>query len=133
MDYDVVPSFRTIAYDHTPFHKENQLEDCLFLNVVVPKKIFEGKEKKKFPVAVWMHGGGFVVGNKDTLYNPAGLLERSQEDGGEGMVFVSMNYRVGSQPSISFFILIRKLAWCARIHVWPCLYSSWWTPKCRVV
>jgi carboxylesterase type B len=97
MDYDVVPSFRIIPYDHGPFRKENQMEDCLFLNVVVPRRIFEGKEKKKFPVVVWIHGGGFVVGNKDTLYNPGGLLERSQEDGGEGMIFVSMNYRVQTQ------------------------------------
>ena len=61
-------------------------EDCLYLNVVTPK---EGSE---LPVMVWIHGGGFVLG------------EGVQTDGGtsgtklaetENLVVVSMNYRLG--------------------------------------
>jgi para-nitrobenzyl esterase len=61
-------------------------EDCLYLNVVTPKK---GSD---LPVMVWIHGGGFVLG------------EGVQTDGGtsgtklaetENVVVVSMNYRLG--------------------------------------
>jgi acetyl esterase/lipase len=71
-----------------------QVEDCLFLNVVSPRKIFEERKKKKHPVIIWIHGGGYVQGNKDAGYNPGGLIDRSKEDGSEGIVFVSINYRV---------------------------------------
>jgi len=61
-------------------------EDCLYLNIDTPAK---GKD---LPVMVWIHGGGFTVG------------EGLQADGGTagdliarttGMVVVSMNYRLG--------------------------------------
>ncbi|KAG5775597.1 hypothetical protein H9Q73_010725 [Fusarium xylarioides] len=38
-------------------------EDCLFLDVIVPKKIFDDLKKgKKAPVLVWIFGGGHLVG-----------------------------------------------------------------------
>ena len=61
-------------------------EDCLYLNVVTPK---EGSD---LPVMVWIHGGGYSLG------------EGVQTDGGtsgtklaeaENVVVVSMNYRLG--------------------------------------
>jgi para-nitrobenzyl esterase len=61
-------------------------EDCLYLNVVTPNG---GSD---LPVMVWIHGGGFVLG------------EGVQTDGGtsgtklaetENLVVVSMNYRLG--------------------------------------
>jgi para-nitrobenzyl esterase len=61
-------------------------EDCLYLNVVRPK------EGSNLPVMVWIHGGGFVLG------------EGVQADGGtsgtklaetERVIVVSMNYRLG--------------------------------------
>ncbi|MCC7538973.1 MAG: carboxylesterase family protein, partial [Deltaproteobacteria bacterium] len=62
-------------------------EDCLFLNVHTPDPMPEAA-----PVLVWIHGGAFVLG------------EGLQTDGGtagdvlareEGIVVVSMNYRLG--------------------------------------
>lgn len=91
-DFSIIPAFRTLQYDHRPFQKEYQSEDCLFLNVVVPQRIYGRKEREKKPVVIWIHGGGFVQGNKDTFYDPSGLLERS----GNEIVFVSINYRVSS-------------------------------------
>ncbi|OAA32796.1 carboxylesterase family protein [Moelleriella libera RCEF 2490] len=81
-----------------------QSEDCLFLDVVVPKSVFEentcqeGKALGKgAPVMVWVYGGGYVFGSKDdAAYNPAGLIARSQEEGGEGIVYAALNYRVGT-------------------------------------
>lgn len=55
-------------------------EDCLFLNIWTPSP------QKKFPVMVWIHGGGFKNGNG----NIAGDL-LAQHD----VVVVSLNYRLG--------------------------------------
>ena len=71
-------------------------EDCLFLDVVVPKNVFnkEGSTKSKgAPVMVWIHGGGFMIGSKTFYGNPAGIIERSKTQGREGVIFVSINYR----------------------------------------
>ena len=74
-------------------------EDCLFLDVVVSKKAFDGGKKKKVPVFVWLPGGGYVYGTKDnyaTAGDPTGLLAAAQRDGSDGFVFVSINYRLGA-------------------------------------
>ncbi|KAL2827732.1 alpha/beta-hydrolase [Aspergillus cavernicola] len=71
-------------------------EDCLFLNVVVPKKIFKtsGKKMKGAPVLVWIYGGGYTGGSKtgQGSGSPVGLLRR----GDNGFVYVAINYRLGA-------------------------------------
>ncbi|XP_066143101.1 juvenile hormone esterase-like [Euwallacea fornicatus] len=58
-------------------------EDCLYLNVYTPDV------KGNFPVMVWIFGGGFTFGDaKYSSYAPDYLLEK-------GIVFVSLNYRLG--------------------------------------
>ena len=70
-----------------------QSEDCLYLDVVVPERVFRRKNGPKLaPVMVNIHGGGFFIGDKATLYPPQGLLAASANE----MIFVSMNYRVSS-------------------------------------
>lgn len=64
-------------------------EDCLFLDVYVPRKAFT--VKKKLPVIIWFYGGGYVMGSKD-LYNGASLIKQSQGNA----IFVASNYRLGS-------------------------------------
>jgi len=76
-------------------------EDCLFLDVMVPKSIFEGGNNKKkngtgAPVLVWVYGGGYTAGSKSGSGNPAGLLERSMTHGRDGVIYVAMNYRLGA-------------------------------------
>ncbi len=45
---------------------------------------------------VWIHGGGFVSGSKTASSpSPAGLLRASQSNGKGGVVWVSINYRLG--------------------------------------
>jgi len=46
------------------------------------------------PVLVWIYGGGFVGGEKSSS-SPATLLERSLDNGDQGIVFVALNYRLG--------------------------------------
>lgn len=65
-------------------------EDCLFLDVVVPTSFFRKRRRKLAPVLVNIHGGGFFIGDKTTLYDPQGLLAASENH----IIFVSMNYRV---------------------------------------
>ena len=72
-----------------------QSEDCLYLDVIVPKRVFDNRgerteNSKLAPVMVNIHGGGFFIGDKANLYPPQGLLASSHNE----MIFVSMNYRV---------------------------------------
>jgi para-nitrobenzyl esterase len=89
-----------------PFGTASTNEDCLYLNVWTPTKprgrgLGDGVDdddsrhddrrghtrKKKLPVMVWIHGGGFVVGESDS-YDPSRLVK-------QGVVVVTINYRLG--------------------------------------
>jgi carboxylesterase type B len=67
----------------------------LFLDVIVPKVIFDDQSKPA-PVVVWIYGGGFAFGRKTEDGNPAGLIQRSQEldPNGRGVIYITLNYRV---------------------------------------
>ena len=75
-------------------------EDCLFLDVVVPEKIFKGatekvNDKHGAPVLVWIYGGGYTFGEK-SAYSAAGLIHAAEVNNTEGIIFVSLNYRLGA-------------------------------------
>lgn len=60
-------------------------EDCLYLNVWTPAQ----SPKDKLPVLMWIYGGGFVSGSAAcAVYDGEALAK-------EGIIFVSINYRVG--------------------------------------
>lgn len=62
-------------------------EDCLYLNVWTEK---QGKSAAKKPVVVWIYGGGFVSGGAGcAIYDGEATAKK-------GVVFVSINYRVGA-------------------------------------
>ncbi|KAF3797179.1 Carboxylesterase patB [Colletotrichum gloeosporioides] len=76
-------------------------EDCLVLDVVVPKSAFEQHRPTNIsdssvPVLVWFHGGGYTTGSKDQFGGPAGLLEQATAFEPDGLVFVAINYRLGA-------------------------------------
>jgi para-nitrobenzyl esterase len=62
-------------------------EDCLYLNVWTDK---QGKTTTKKPVLVWIYGGGFVSGGAGCAIYDGEATAR------KGVVFVSINYRVGA-------------------------------------
>jgi carboxylesterase type B len=59
-------------------------EDCLFLNVYVPK------DAKDLPVLVWIHGGGYGAGDSNQL--PGSIIARSKGK----IVGVAIQYRLGA-------------------------------------
>ncbi|OXV09623.1 hypothetical protein Egran_02614, partial [Elaphomyces granulatus] len=74
-----------------------ETEDCLFLDVVVSQKAFEGaNDGSGAPVMLWIHGGGYTSGSKDFYGIPAGILARSEQFDSRGVVFVAINYRLGA-------------------------------------
>jgi para-nitrobenzyl esterase len=85
----------------SPFGRESTTEDCLYLNVFTPDGKEGGKGRghaKDLPVMVWLHGGGFVVGESGD-YDPTRLVAQD-------VVVVTLNYRLGflgflSHPALS--------------------------------
>lgn len=90
----------------TPPADGRTTEDCLFLDVVVPQKVFDSK--KGAPVMVWL-SGGYTFGDKSEYSgaNPAGLLKAGQDE----IIYVSFNFRV-SRASLSFHMSPRAKIAC---------------------
>ncbi|KAL7048231.1 hypothetical protein ACKWTF_003275 [Chironomus riparius] len=72
-------------YDHLTYEFKG-VEDCLFLNVFVPKKVLESEELA--PVIFYTHGGAFMFGGSAD-YLPDHFMEN------EKMILVTINYRLG--------------------------------------
>lgn len=90
-------------------------EDCLFLDVLVPKEVFDDDMKETgAPVyepriiyaermtftylkhrVVWIHGGGYTLGWKTQYGSGVGLINASRRNNKEGIIYVAINYRLG--------------------------------------
>lgn len=93
-----VPTYSSNVSDSAVDATQN--EDCLLLDVMVPEDIFYSDEQH--PVIVWIHGGGFLTGSKTIAGNPAGWLELSKDSvGSSGVIYVSINYRLGAMGWLS--------------------------------
>lgn len=68
-------------------------EDCLFLDVLVPERIFR-RQNPKASILVFLHGGGYVIGSKTTFITGVGLLEAAEENK-QDMIYIAINYRIG--------------------------------------
>ncbi|KAN0096299.1 alpha/beta-hydrolase [Hyaloscypha variabilis] len=80
----------TITSLPTPIYGTS--EDCLLLDVLVPKAIFDNAGTGAgAPVLVWIHGGGYTLGWK-TEYGTGGGLIRASNG---GIIYVAINYRLG--------------------------------------
>ncbi|KAH8697917.1 carboxylesterase [Talaromyces proteolyticus] len=74
------------------------VQECLTLDVIVPTNVWnrhDFKGKYYVPVLVWIHGGGYVSGDKNSAGNPNNLINQSVTNSSSGIVFVSLNYRLG--------------------------------------
>ncbi|WP_221031502.1 carboxylesterase/lipase family protein [Actomonas aquatica] len=76
-------------WDDMRFFDDGPSEDCLYLNVWQPAAAAQADANAALPVMVWIHGGGFF----------AGATSEPRQDGTqlaqEGVIVVSMNYRMG--------------------------------------
>ncbi|CAE6506342.1 unnamed protein product [Rhizoctonia solani] len=63
------------------------VEDCLFLNVYAPPS---SAKKRKLPVLVWIHGGGYLFGDAAS-YDPTPMIQASKHS----FVAVIIQYRLG--------------------------------------
>ncbi|KAF2149660.1 alpha/beta-hydrolase, partial [Myriangium duriaei CBS 260.36] len=78
-------------------------EDCLFLDIYVPKAVFERGQKgvANAPVVVWFYGGAFQFGAKSNFgpglpfYTGEGLIDATKNFG-KDVIFVAGNYRLGA-------------------------------------
>lgn len=62
-------------------------EDCLFLNVITP----DASRRRKRPVMVWLHGGGFAMGSGMDAMTDGSVLARRGD-----VVVVSLNHRLNA-------------------------------------
>ncbi|KAK2030375.1 alpha/beta-hydrolase [Colletotrichum zoysiae] len=69
-------------------------EDCLFLDVLVPEKVFNARMTATVPVLLFIHGGGYVQGSKTEYGSGVGLLSAAAQNG-QDLIYVSINYRLG--------------------------------------
>ncbi|MCH4206768.1 MAG: carboxylesterase family protein [Solobacterium sp.] len=68
-----------------PSYERRDSEDCLYLNVYVPKNA----AGRKLPVAFWIHGGAFNHGHgSEIAFDGESYAEK-------GVILVTINYRVG--------------------------------------
>lgn len=79
-----------------------QTEDCLFLDIYVPKSVLDSRPLvANVPTIVWFYGGGFVSGAKNgpgvnnPLYTGLGALN-SAKSFNKDVIFVAGNYRLGA-------------------------------------
>ncbi len=75
----------------------DQDEDCLFLNVWAPESRGANHDS---PVMVWIHGGGFIQGS--------GRI-KGESFAKQGIVFVSINYRLGRFGAFAHPALLKGL------------------------
>ncbi|MCU4336401.1 carboxylesterase/lipase family protein [Acinetobacter dispersus] len=68
------------------FSKISDSEDCLYLNVYVPKNVSLDKNQKA-PVLFWIPGGGLQTGSANE-YDPQYFIDK-------GIIVVTINYRLG--------------------------------------
>ncbi|TGO35437.1 hypothetical protein BHYA_0158g00190 [Botrytis hyacinthi] len=85
-----------------PLPKDTQSEDCLFLDIYVPLWVLEEKSDEQLPVIVYIYGGAYIFGGKNTTFNtPEGPYSAYDGTGirrttDNGVIWVTGNYRLGA-------------------------------------
>lgn len=89
----------------TTIHAQTIKKDIPYAGVDDPKRsldVYAPAGAKDLPVAFWIHGGGWHVGDKgDVAIKPRAFMDR-------GFVFVSVNYRL--MPAVDMGTIVRDVA-----------------------
>lgn len=79
------PCAQTIVGNWNRHYAETGQEDCLYLNIIVPR----WPAKEKLPVMVWIHGGGNISSSASTpLFTDGTLVDH-------GVILVTVDFRLG--------------------------------------
>ena len=89
----VQPVFDAAGYNYSLSNSGTRSEDCLYLNIWAP--VDAVKEGQKLPVLFVIHGGGF------TYFSGATPWLGGADLAGEGIVVVTINYRLGAMGFFS--------------------------------
>ncbi len=86
----------------SPIAEGDDDEDCLFLDIYVPWDKLRDDSTPKLPVVVYLFGGAYIFGGKDTevssggekwsLYDGQGIFEATEDQ----VIWVVANYRLGT-------------------------------------
>ncbi|KAF2185571.1 putative lipase 2 [Zopfia rhizophila CBS 207.26] len=95
-------------------------EDCLFLDVYVPKGVQPGDQ---VPVLHYFIGTPYAFGSKEMFSNPMGLFDSASEE--SKTIFVVDNYRLG-MPG---WMYVPGFDMDANLGVHDCLVAVKWTSK----
>ncbi|KAK1148709.1 hypothetical protein N8T08_008594 [Aspergillus melleus] len=95
---------------------KNSAEDCLFLDVYIPGKVFTQRQEL-VPVVVWIHGGAYVSGSKDQAigegyYDGTGLIQQADDN----LIVVTINYRLGAFGFLAGEPLLSQGVFNAGLH-----------------
>lgn len=105
------------AFYHKEFRKGlsfSYSEDCLFLNIWAPE------HKKDCPVIIYIHGGSFTGGSGNEGHISGEKLAK------DGIVFVSINYRLGPYGFCSHPDLKNKDGICGNFGLFDQLTAIKW-------
>lgn len=75
-----------IAYTYVHTYHFSGQEDCLYINVYVPRE--KPSSSDNMNVIVHFHGGGFMIGSGHLYAGPKYLMDADA-------ILVTMNYRLG--------------------------------------
>lgn len=87
-DPNAPPSFAGFAMWRADPKYSNMSEDCLYLNIFIPKLYFQSTQK--LPIMVYFHGGSTIFGSSAMdVYNPSTFVASTNT------IVITVNYRLG--------------------------------------
>lgn len=95
-------------------------EDCLYLNVIVPRK--EINQNDKLDVIVHIHGGAFMFGSGLLYAGPKFIMDRE-------VILVTLNYRLGPFGKlvvfpIWYYLVFNNIWYCNALSIMIILISE---------
>ncbi len=111
------PDEKCNAFYHNEFRRGQKFtysEDCQYLNIVTPKNA------EKLPVLIYIHGGSFTGGSADESQLQGDVFAEN------GIVFVSLNYRLGPYGFCSHPDLTDKNGCCGNYGLYDQYIAIKW-------
>ena len=96
------------AYVNFPLKLFQLTEDCLLINIDVPKTVNlydpNNPPDERLPVLFWIHGGFFLFGSGTSYRTAAKVLSRDAQ-----VIVVQVNYRLGEKKQEKTLVSVNLL------------------------